>query len=146
MRNLALKLAVFSGFFALSEAPVPEVSAQSPNRAIVVSVTDKTPIRVRIADGNTAPCDSSNNTVLFDGNVSSDAPVTRDYHDCVCVEQAYTNFPTLLRSRSWQRCYGRVNCAGTIRPSGRWFDGIRCAKTTDEGIRLSLGAVEPKEN
>jgi hypothetical protein len=72
---------------------------------LTLALAGKERVGVRVAAGTTAPCDSSANTMLFNGVLEPDAPrsfVTDAV--CVCFEQTYAPFTTTGWTPSSIRC------------------------------------------
>ena len=65
-----------------------------PPAPVSVTMTGPKAVRVRVAAGVTAPCDSSANTQIFEGKVAPGWGNTWLVSTaCICVEQTYEDFP-----------------------------------------------------
>lgn len=72
---------------------------------LVIEAIGTGAVRVRLAEGTTAPCDSSLNRRVFDGWVAANAPLTATVgSSCVCVEHTWGGF----RESQWSP--GRIVC------------------------------------
>ncbi len=81
-------IAVAAGSFA--------PSAEADDVSIPVTLTSAGPkaFKVRLADGAVLPCDSKENTLLFEGKLEPGASVrSTSKRGIVCIQQTYDDFP-----------------------------------------------------
>jgi hypothetical protein len=89
------------------------------------------PVRLRVAQGVTFPCDSTNNRVLVDGKFNpGEVARTTTVDACVCVQQTFEPFPDEDWSQSGLACRP-LNCTGAGRAK-------RCVPALDPTIRLQI--------
>jgi hypothetical protein len=81
---------------------------------VVVTSTSNVDVRVQLAEGLTAPCDSGNNRMLFDGRLAAGATFRSAIGgDCVCIRSTSTSFPNSEWSTSGLKCRPRT-CRGRV--------------------------------
>lgn len=103
--------------------------ADSPSMALMVNHTDHE-VRVQLALGNTSPCDSSDNRIVFDGTVGAgEARSLPVGEDCVCARHTIGEWTTEF-APSLRVC-GAVRCTG----SGR---GRSCVRDPSQPIRVDV--------
>lgn len=104
-----------SGLRASESAPVVLTSASSVE------------VRVQLAEGLTAPCDSGNNRMLFDGRLAPGATFRASIGgDCVCIRSTSASFPNSKWTTSGLKCRPRT-CRGRV-----------CRPAPDPTIYLSV--------
>ena len=111
------RLAVFSALLAVAVSVSSDVSAEEPTQ-FFITMHGEGRVRLEVAAGRTTPCDSSNNTRVFDGwiNGGETFTVTRP-DDCVCVRSTTKKFPSSGWSTPGLACRKRI-CRGRVcRPS-----------------------------
>ncbi len=81
---------------------------------VVLTSTSNVEVRVQLAEGRIAPCDSGNNHMLLDGRIPPGATFrTTIATDCVCVRSTSASFPNSDWSLSGLKCRPRV-CRGRV--------------------------------
>ena len=95
--------------------------------AVVVTVGSSGPRRVQISEGLTAPCDSGQNRMLFEGRLAAGETFRGNVGgDCICIRNTFGAFRDVDRTVSGFACRPRV-CRGRI-----------CRPAADPTIRVSL--------
>jgi hypothetical protein len=95
--------------------------------AVVVTSTSNVEVRVQVAEGVTAPCDSGSNRMLLDGRLPPGATFRAAIAgDCVCIRSTSSSFPNAEWSTSGLKCRPRT-CRGRI-----------CRPAPDPTIYLSV--------
>lgn len=95
--------------------------------AVVVTSTGAADVRVQLAEGVTAPCDSGNDRMLFDGRLAAGTTFrTAIAGDCVCIRSTSASFPNSDWSTSGLKCRPRI-CRGRV-----------CRPAPDSTIHLSV--------
>ena len=95
--------------------------------AVVVTSTGTADVRVQLAEGTTAPCDSGNNRMLFDGRLPAGTTFRAAIAgDCVCIRSTSASFPNSEWSTSGLKCRPRI-CRGRV-----------CRPAPDPTIYLSV--------
>ena len=95
--------------------------------AVVVTSTSRVDLRVQISEGLTAPCDSGNDQMLFDGRLPAGATFrTAIAGDCVCIRSTNASFPNSDWSTPGLKCRPRI-CRGRV-----------CRPAPDPTIYLSV--------
>lgn len=100
----------------LASAITTTVSGLRANEsaAVVITSTSSVDVRVQLAEGVTAPCDSSNNRMLLDGRLAAGATFrTAIAGYCVCIRFTSASFPNTEWSTSGLKCRPRV-CRGRV--------------------------------
>ena len=100
----------------LASALVTTASSLRANESagVVITSTSSVDVRVQLAEGVTAPCDSSNNRMLLDGRLAAGATFrTAIAGDCVCIRFTSASFPNTEWSTSGLKCRPRT-CRGRI--------------------------------
>ena len=90
------------------------VRADPPTRPVVISSVGPQRIRIRVAIGQSLPCSSSSNQVLFEGPMEPDQSVLIQSPELpVCVEHTHGAFPdTEWSPGQWwpPHCPGKGPC------------------------------------
>jgi hypothetical protein len=73
----------------------PTTSHAGTNRPVYVEVTGQSAIRFRLALGQAAPCDSSEDRMLFDGVLPPGKYVFETGSETVCYQHTYPDFPAV---------------------------------------------------
>jgi hypothetical protein len=82
--------------------------------AVVVTSTSSVELRVQVAEGLTAPCDSGNNRMLLDGRLPPGATFRATIAgDCVCIRSTSASFPNSDWTPSGLKCRPRI-CRGRV--------------------------------
>jgi hypothetical protein len=94
---------------------------------VVLTSASSVEIRVQLADGLTAPCDSGNNRMLLDGKLAAGATFRASIAgDCVCIRSTSASFPNSDWTTSGLQCRPRT-CRGRV-----------CRPAADPTIYLSV--------
>ena len=110
------------------EAKIPYVPPPAP---VSVTMTGPKSVRVRVAAGTAAPCDSSANTRLFEGKVKPNWGDTWWVSTaCICVEQTYDDFPDV----DWGPA--RIECRPMVMGPYGWV-------RSNDPIFVSLTSTRP---
>jgi hypothetical protein len=72
----------------------PHTHGDGAERPVFVTVTGQTAIRFRLAVGRTAPCDSTENRMMFDGTLPPGQYTFDTRSEVVCYEYTSAAFPT----------------------------------------------------
>ncbi len=97
---------------------------------VEVSLRTRAPVRVRISEGATVPCDASTNRVLFDGWLADQAVFrTTIASETICVEHTWDDYPRA----------GWAPAGLAHRP--KICLGRRCVPAPDPTIRVALDAT-----
>ncbi len=72
---------------------VPGTLQAGVERPVYLTVTGQTAIRFRLAIGRTAPCDSSENRIMFDGTLSPGQYTFETGSEVVCYQSTSAAFP-----------------------------------------------------
>lgn len=121
---------VSAALVALSGLAVSSSVAADPPAPIFVALSGAESVRVLIAEGNVAPCDSSSNRVLYAGTIAPGRPLVLQTNEtCVCVQQTFAPMTATDWSSSALACRPMV-CTG-----GRMG---RCVPAPDPTIRIGL--------
>ena len=80
-------------FAAMVGVSVPSPAQAGAERPVYVTVTGQTAIRFRLALGGTAPCDSSENRVMFDGTLPPGQYTFETASEVVCYQYTSAAFP-----------------------------------------------------
>jgi hypothetical protein len=85
---------------------------------VVLTSASRVEVRVQIAEGLVAPCDSGNNRMLLDGRLAAGATFrTSITGDCVCVRSTSASFPNSDWSTSGLKCRPRICRNKVCRPA-----------------------------
>jgi hypothetical protein len=123
---LWLPIAVLSAGDATADGVTP----------IVVTMLGPGAVRIRIARGNTFPCDSGDNRRLLEGKYApGDILRTSTPDRCVCVQQTYEPFSDIDWSASSMVCRPQI----CTRPG----KGQKCVPAPDPTIRLAIRSTRP---
>ena len=107
-----------------------DVAAGSVAR-VEITMLGPSAVRVRVADGTTFPCDSTNNRMLVQGKFSpGEVVLASTTETCVCVQQTYEPFSDADWSESALACRP-VICKGAGRAR-------RCVPAPDSTIRVRI--------
>ena len=97
-------------FFAM------DARASAPAAVFVFQEGPKA-IKVRLAVGKTAPCDSAANRQIYVGWMKAQEMLEVPFHEaCACVEQTYDDFPEVGWSQPILRCRPNVCLNGICWP------------------------------
>jgi hypothetical protein len=81
---------------------------------VVLTSASHVEVRVQLAEGLTAPCDSGNNRMLFDGRLAPGATFRASIaSDCVCIRSTSSSFPNSEWTTSGLKCRPRT-CRGRV--------------------------------
>jgi hypothetical protein len=112
---------------ALAFVTTPSALRADESAAVVVTSTSDVDVRVQLAEGVTAPCDSGNNRMLLDARLPAGATFRAAIAgDCVCIRSTSASFPNSDWSTSGLKCRPRI-CRGRI-----------CRPAPDPTIYLSV--------
>lgn len=90
MIRTAFVLAVINGIAVLVSS---DAKADTPC-PVVVTMSGRASVRIQLAEGNTIPCDSSHNRMLFDGWITPGSALNTQINGaCVCVCNTVDSFP-----------------------------------------------------
>ena len=104
--------------------------------AVVITMLGPGAVRIRIARGNTFPCDSGDNRLLIEGKYRPGDVVRTSTPDrCLCVQQTYEPFSDVDWSASSMVCRPQI----CTRPG----KGQKCVPAPDPTIRLSIHSYRP---
>ena len=78
---------------AMLGVSVPSTLHAEAERPVYVTVTGQTAIRFRLALGSTAPCDSSENRMMFDGTLPPGKYTFETGSEVVCYQYTSPAFP-----------------------------------------------------
>jgi hypothetical protein len=81
-------------FSAIVGASMPSSAQAGAERPVFVTVTGQSAIGFRLALGRTAPCDSSENRMLFDGTLMPGRYRFETASEIVCYQSTSASFPT----------------------------------------------------
>lgn len=85
---------------------------------VVVTSTSSVEIRVQVAEGLVAPCDTNNNRMLLDGRLAPGATFRASITgDCVCIRSTSASFPNSEWSTSGLKCRPRICRNKVCRPA-----------------------------
>jgi hypothetical protein len=73
---------------------VPTPVRAGAERPVYVTVTGQTAIRFRLAIGRTAPCDSTENRMMFDGTLAPGRYTFETGSEVVCYQYTSAAFPS----------------------------------------------------
>lgn len=128
----ALALLVVSSVAFAQKKPAPKpVADKTAATPVIVSVQSAKRIKVQVAEGNTMPCDSLDNRMLFNstlGNGQAFQGATDG--QCVCVRHTTDAFPTGGWSDSRMVCRPRA-CKGKV------------CKPADGPIKVDINGATP---
>jgi len=100
---------------------------ESESAPVVVASASRVDLRVQIAEGITAPCDSGNDRLLFDGRLPAGATFrTAIAGECVCIRSTSASFPNSDWSTPGLKCRPKI-CRGRV-----------CRPAPDPTIYLSV--------
>ncbi len=88
-----MRVPTFLLFAATVGVSVPSPVQAGAERPVYVTVTGLTAIRFRLAIGATAPCDSSENRVMFDGTLPPGRFTFETGSEVVCYQYTSAAFP-----------------------------------------------------
>lgn len=81
-------------FAAIIGVSIPEPAQAGAERPVLVTVTGQSAIGFRLALGRTAPCDSSENRMMFDGALPPGRYRFETASEVVCYQYTSASFPT----------------------------------------------------
>jgi hypothetical protein len=90
MRAVAVAVPLLS---ALLGVTIPSAVRAGTDRPVLVTVTGHAAIRLRLARGRTAPCDSEEDTMLFDAPLAPGEYRFADAGDMVCYQHTSAELP-----------------------------------------------------
>ncbi len=79
---------------AIAGVSAPRPAEAGAERPVFVTVTGQSAIGFRLALGRTAPCDSSENHMMFDGTLRPGRYAFETSSDVVCYQYTSAAFPT----------------------------------------------------
>ncbi len=104
---------------------------------IVVTMLGPGPVRIRVAQGSTFPCDSGDDHRLVDAKYQPGEVVrTTTPERCVCVQQTYQPFSDVDWGASSMVCRPQI----CTRPG----KGQTCVPAPDPTIRLQIRSTRPR--
>jgi hypothetical protein len=80
-------------FAAIAGVSVPSPAEAGAERPVFVTVTGQSAIGFRLALGRTAPCDSSENRMMFDGTLRPGRYAFETTSEVVCYQYTSAAFP-----------------------------------------------------
>lgn len=127
-------LVVSSAAFAQKKpAPPPKPATTTASTPVIVSVQSTKRIKVQVAEGNTMPCDSLGNRMLFNSTLGNgQAFQGATDAQCVCVRHTTDAFPAAGWSESKMMCRPRTCSKGKV-----------CKPSSDQPIRVDIRASQP---
>jgi hypothetical protein len=118
---------------ALSFAGDANAGAVTP---IEITMVGPGPVRIRVAEGRTFPCDSADNRPLVQGKFNPGQVVRSQTADnCVCLQQTYEPFPDVDWAPAARVCRPQI-----CKRAGR---GKYCVPAPDPTIRLAISSRRP---
>jgi hypothetical protein len=108
------------------------VDATADSAAYVeITMLGPSAVQIRVADGTTFPCDSTNNRMLVQGKFNpGNVVLAVTSNSCLCVQQTFEPFPDTDWSAPALACRPLV-CSGTGRAR-------RCVPAPDPTIRVRI--------
>ncbi|MET0791376.1 MAG: hypothetical protein ABW061_07630 [Polyangiaceae bacterium] len=98
---------------------------------VVITMLGPSAVRIRVAQGNTFPCDSGDNQRLIEGKYRVGEIVRTSTPDrCLCVQQTYEPFSDIDWSASSMVCRPQI-CT-------RAGKGQKCVPAPDPTIRIGI--------
>jgi hypothetical protein len=102
---------------------------------IEITLLGPSAIRIRVAEGSTFPCDSSDNHIIVDGKFAPGQVVHTATPDrCACFQQTYEPFPDTDWSASTTVCRPQI-CTN--------IGKLKCVPAPDPTIRLRISSKRP---
>ena len=109
-------------------------SAWLPAVPVEVLLLGPDPVRIRLAEGGTLPCDSAENRPILSGRYGGGQLLrTTTSSACVCLQQTYAPFADIDWSNGVVACRP-LRCGGRGRP---------CTGAEDSTIRLRVASHRP---